>query len=155
MPHQPAVRPAARLIRHQSKLLSDSRRAGKSHLSLLAGSLHKTLGGISDMKPYFAFQWHITDECDQRCRHCYIFSEDNQICLKQMRYEEMETVLSSCMDLCERLGRTPYFYITGGDPILHKDFWRLCGLLEKNHITFGILGNPFHLTDDVCKRLYA
>lgn len=107
------------------------------------------------MKPYFAFQWHITDECDQRCRHCYIFSEDNQICLKQMRYEEMETVLSSCMDLCERLGRTPYFYITGGDPILHKDFWRLCGLLEKNHITFGILGNPFHLTDDVCKRLYA
>lgn len=27
------------------------------------------------MKPYFAFQWHITDYCDQRCKHCYIFSE--------------------------------------------------------------------------------
>ena len=27
------------------------------------------------MKEYFAFQWHITDECDQRCKHCYIFSE--------------------------------------------------------------------------------
>ncbi len=26
------------------------------------------------MKPYFSFQWHITDECDQRCKHCYIFS---------------------------------------------------------------------------------
>lgn len=24
------------------------------------------------MKPYFSFQWHITDECDQRCKHCYI-----------------------------------------------------------------------------------
>lgn len=24
---------------------------------------------------YFAFQWHITDSCDQRCEHCYIFSE--------------------------------------------------------------------------------
>lgn len=24
---------------------------------------------------YFAFQWHITDACDQRCEHCYIFSE--------------------------------------------------------------------------------
>ncbi len=23
------------------------------------------------MKQYFAFQWHITDECDQRCKHCY------------------------------------------------------------------------------------
>ena len=25
-------------------------------------------------KSYFSFQWHITDECDQRCKHCYIFS---------------------------------------------------------------------------------
>ena len=106
------------------------------------------------MKPYFAFQWHITDECDQRCRHCYIFSEDNNICLKQMKYEEMETVVLSCMDMCERLERTPYFYITGGDPILHKDFWKLCELLKKHDITFGILGNPFHLTDEICKRLY-
>jgi len=24
---------------------------------------------------YFAFQWHITDSCDQRCAHCYIFAE--------------------------------------------------------------------------------
>ena len=31
---------------------------------------------------YFAFQWHITDECDQRCKHCYIFAEDacKQLC---------------------------------------------------------------------------
>lgn len=107
------------------------------------------------MKPYFAFQWHITDECDQRCRHCYIFSEDNHICLKQMDYEKMETVVLSCMDLCERLGRTPYFYITGGDPILHKDFWKLCELLKNHNITFGILGNPFHLNDEVCERLYG
>ena len=32
---------------------------------------------FSEAKQYFAFQWHITDECDQRCKHCYIFSEDN------------------------------------------------------------------------------
>ena len=29
------------------------------------------------MKQYFAFQWHITDDCDQRCKHCYIFAENN------------------------------------------------------------------------------
>ncbi len=28
------------------------------------------------MKQYFAFQWHITDDCDQRCKHCYIFAEN-------------------------------------------------------------------------------
>jgi radical SAM/SPASM domain protein of ACGX system len=105
------------------------------------------------MYPYFAFQWHITDECDQRCQHCYIFSENNNICLKSMAYEEMEKVVAGCMEMCKKLKRTPYFYITGGDPILHKDFWKLCALLKKHSIDFGILGNPFHLNDDVCKRL--
>ena len=29
---------------------------------------------LDRMSQYFSFQWHITDECDQRCKHCYIFS---------------------------------------------------------------------------------
>lgn len=32
--------------------------------------------GDRTIRPTFAFQWHITDECDQRCKHCYLFSED-------------------------------------------------------------------------------
>jgi radical SAM/SPASM domain protein of ACGX system len=105
------------------------------------------------MYPYFAFQWHITDECDQRCKHCYIFSEGNHPHLNSTTYKNMEKVVTSSLDMCERLGRTPYFYITGGDPILHPDFWNLCELLKKNKIDFGILGNPFHLNDAVCQRL--
>ena len=49
--------------------------------------------------------------------------------------------------------RLPYFYITGGDPILHPYFWRLLELLKEKSIPFTIMGNPFHLTDEVCKRL--
>lgn len=29
------------------------------------------------MSQYFSFQWRITDECDQRCKHCYIFSGED------------------------------------------------------------------------------
>ena len=61
--------------------------------------------------------------------------------------------LYNCMDFCEVYGRLPYFYITGGDPILHPDFWRLLALLKEHDIPFAILGNPFHLTDEVCMRL--
>lgn len=105
------------------------------------------------MNPYFAFQWHITDQCDQRCEHCYIFSEDNNICLKETSYENMKKIIDSCLDMCKKLNRTPYFYITGGDPILHPDFWRLCELLKQHNITFGILGNPFHINEEICKVL--
>jgi radical SAM/SPASM domain protein of ACGX system len=102
---------------------------------------------------YFAFQWHITDSCDQRCEHCYIFSENNFIKLKEMEWHEIESVFDNCMDMCLKANRLPYFYITGGDPILHSRFWDLTALLKANEIPFTILGNPFHLNDDVCQRL--
>lgn len=105
------------------------------------------------MKPYFAFQWHITDTCDQRCKHCYIFAEDNCKKLTEMPFDRMEQVLESIEDMCERLGRTPYIYITGGDPILHKDFRKLAQKLKEKDIRWAILGNPFHLNDEVCRKL--
>ncbi len=105
------------------------------------------------MEPYFAFQWHITDSCDQRCQHCYIFSENHAISLQEMSYQEIKSVLANCQEMCSKLQRTPYFYITGGDPILHKNFWELLELLKSHAIAFSILGNPFHLSEEVCQKL--
>ena len=104
---------------------------------------------------YFAFQWHITDSCDQRCQHCYIFSENHHIKLKEMSWPEIESVFENCMDMCKKANRIPYFYITGGDPILHSRFWELMELFKSHNIAFTILGNPFHLNDLVCQRLKA
>lgn len=105
------------------------------------------------MKQYFSFQWHITDECDQRCKHCYIFSEDNSKNLDEMNFDQIKETFYKCLDFCETYNRLPYFYITGGDPILHPNFWDLLTLIKKYEIPFTILGNPFHLTKDNCKQL--
>ena len=67
----------------------------------------------------------------------------------------MMLVLNSCYDFCDRVGREPYFYITGGDPILHCDFWRLAEELHARGAKWCIMGNPFHLTDEVCARMHA
>ena len=48
------------------------------------------------MREYFAFQWHITDDCDQRCKHCYIFSEEN---CKKVRVHDMGRDEKSCCKL--------------------------------------------------------
>jgi hypothetical protein len=86
---------------------------------------------------YFAFQWHITDSCDQRCKHCYIFSENNHSNLKEMSWTEIESVFENCQDMCKKTRRIPYFYITGGDPILHSRVWDLIKLFKshKNALT--------------------
>lgn len=107
------------------------------------------------IKQYFAFQWHITDDCDQRCKHCYIFAENNCKELDSMSWEEMQKALGNCEDFCATYDRIPYFYITGGDPILHKDFWKLMELMKEKGYPFTIMGNPFHLTTEVCERLKA
>lgn len=101
---------------------------------------------------YFAFQWHITDSCDQRCQHCYIFAEGHQR-LIEMPLPRAREVVAQCEDMAGRMGKRPFFYITGGDPILHRHFWEILELLESKEIPFSILGNPFHLDDEVCERL--
>ena len=104
------------------------------------------------MKPYFAIQWHITDVCDQRCRHCYIFSEGHPR-LVTTPLAELKSTYAQIKSFCEKIGRTPYIYLTGGDPILHPHFWELLGLFRADGTRFCIMGNPFHLTDEVCARM--
>lgn len=105
------------------------------------------------MENYFAIQWHITDECDQRCKHCYIFSEGHPA-LITTSYENMKLTLNKIQDFAKKIDRPPYIYLTGGDPILHPDFWKLLSLFKENNIRFCIMGNPFHLNDEVCKKMH-
>lgn len=102
---------------------------------------------------YFAFQWHITEACDQRCKHCYIYALGSHAKFKEMSDQDMETVIGNIQSFGWKAHRRPYLYITGGDPILHPTFWQLAERLKRADIPFAILGNPFHLDEAVCRRL--
>lgn len=104
------------------------------------------------MPARFPIQWHITDTCDQRCKHCYIFAE-GALPVRTMPYDTCENVVGQIEGLCQQLGMEPYVYLTGGDPILHPDFWRIMGLLCERGMRIAIMGNPFHLTPEVCSRM--
>ncbi|MDI9590067.1 MAG: radical SAM/SPASM domain protein, ACGX system [Acidobacteriota bacterium] len=106
-------------------------------------------------KRTFSFQWHITDDCDQRCQHCYIFQIESRDRLVRMTWGQMQETLANMEEFCARFGREPYLYITGGDPLLHPDFWRLMELLEEKGYRSTVMGNPFHLTPEVCTRMKA
>ena len=102
---------------------------------------------------YFAFQWHITEACDQRCKHCYIYALGSHAKFKEMPEGDMDSVITNIKEFCRKANRLPYLYITGGDPILHPKFWNLTKKLKAEEIPFGVLGNPFHLDDEVCNQL--
>ena len=104
-------------------------------------------------KPWFIFQWHITDMCDQRCGHCYIYGEDKTKTPETAPAETLVRILDRCLDFCGQLSMRPSFCITGGDPLLHPDFWAFAALLRQHGAPFTVMGNPFHLTAGVCRRL--
>ena len=106
------------------------------------------------MRPYHAYQWHITDNCDQRCRHCYLFAEDARLKCISTPWEQLMLTLDEIVGDAAARGTEPNIAISGGDPILHPQFWRFAEELHSRGIHWMILGNPFHLNEEVCRRLY-
>ena len=109
-------------------------------------------------KPTFSLQWHITTECDQRCKHCYLFnSPDAKIEIqgsKKINFDMLKAIADNFLSSCQRMDVIPRFFLTGGDPILSPYFWDLLDYLNSAGMKVGLMGNPFHITDHVAQRLY-
>lgn len=101
-----------------------------------------------------AYQWHITDLCDLRCRHCYLFAEDALKDCKSAPYDQMMLTLDQIMEDAAIRNAIPRVCVSGGDPILHPQFWRFAEELHRRGVYWDLMGNPFHLSKDVCERLY-
>ena len=107
-------------------------------------------GGI---KPSQAYQWHITDNCDQRCKHCYLFAEDAYLKCVTTPWEMLIRILDECtLDAAARKS-LPMLAVTGGDPVMHPRFWDLAEEIHRRGISWDMMGNPFHLSSEVCMRL--
>ncbi|WP_415980103.1 radical SAM/SPASM domain protein, ACGX system [Faecalicoccus pleomorphus] len=110
---------------------------------------------VIDELPKFSLQWHITDRCDQRCKHCYIYSRGDESLCTEMDFRDLKTIFYDFKATCKKLKRSPSIVLTGGDPLLYPRIWELLEVFKENNIHFIILGNPFHLTDSVANRLYS
>ena len=102
----------------------------------------------------FPLQWHVTNKCGQQCRHCYIYNKDGSVDLEsEPDLDEARRVVDDFILFCRATNRRPRFVITGGDPLLYPYFWDLLTYAHKKEISSGILGNPFLLTPEICRRL--
>ena len=104
-------------------------------------------------KPSFGMQWHITDRCDQRCKHCYIYEGKEKQCGAELDIDTLKTILEDYIESCNKLERNPVLVITGGDPLLYERIWDFLEIVKEKNVHFSILGNPFHLNYEVVQRL--
>ncbi|MDR1915770.1 MAG: radical SAM protein [Synergistaceae bacterium] len=71
--------------------------------------------------------WSITGKCNLRCRHCYMGAPEQ-------RYKDLET--EDCLGLIRQMAaaNVTRVSLTGGEPLLRPDFWRLVDAAEDEGI---------------------
>ena len=110
---------------------------------------------------HFVLQWHVTAQCDLRCRHCYMYDEPGYISEIQnpLSTEERLRVMDNFVGMLARLSKEhgveimPRINFTGGDPMLRQDLFELLDYAKERDIYVGMLANPNHITPASARKL--
>lgn len=101
----------------------------------------------SDAKMSQVLTWSITGNCNLRCRHCYISADKNLY--GEITFEQCKEVIRQMIE-----ANIYQVAITGGEPLVRKDFWQLIDLLIENRIKIEeIFTNGVAVTDKCLDKL--
>src|SRR3989338_4716292 len=103
-------------------------------------------------KPKSSFlQWHITERCNLRCKHCYQTSYETP----EMPLPKMLSIVDEYVELLDLWGIDGRMQVTGGEPFVRKDIFDILEKIHENRnkLKFNIMSNGFYITKDIAKRL--
>ncbi len=94
----------------------------------------------NDNENEFYFQWHLTNKCNLKCKHCY---QTNSSSSSELMFEELKAIADEIDLTLSRWKKDGRVAITGGEPFVRKDVIDLLTYLDQlPHIKkLGILTN--------------
>lgn len=111
------------------------------------------------IRPTFGIQFHLTVQCDSRCKHCYQFeSESYQSELaNELSLENVLAILDDYEKALLAWDANGHISFSGGDPMLRTNLYEILARASrlKRVKSLSILGNPYHITDKIARKLYA
>jgi selenobiotic family peptide radical SAM maturase len=84
----------------------------------------------------FTLQWHLTQECDLHCRHCYDRSKRSAF-----PYQRALTLLDELRAFCRSRFVRGQVSLSGGNPLLYPQFLDLYRAAAERDLMIAILGN--------------
>ncbi|MEE8328334.1 MAG: thio(seleno)oxazole modification radical SAM maturase SbtM [Thermodesulfovibrionia bacterium] len=87
--------------------------------------------------PVFTIQWHITQECDYHCKHCYDRSN-----ISSLNLEQAVKILDDMRVFCRSRYVQGHVSFSGGNPLLYPEFTELYRAASERGFSIAILGNP-------------
>ncbi len=103
----------------------------------------------------FFIQWHLTEACNLRCRHCYQGKPETD----EMPLSDMRKVVSEVSDMIaawsENYGVTfsRSMNVTGGEPFLRKDLFSILGEIKQRGFACYLLTNGTLVTSERARTL--
>lgn len=103
---------------------------------------------IATIKERMVLQWHITHTCNLRCAHCY--QEEYK---SHMPEEQLFSVLDKYADFVSKYDYIGQINLTGGEPLLHPDFFLLASDIKRRGFRLGILTNGTLIDEECAKKI--
>jgi len=100
----------------------------------------------------FSFQWHITEKCNLRCKHCY---QENYTDSADISVEELKDIASKLLATLSKWKKKGDVSITGGEPFVRKDIFSFLEYLDSSDeiSDLHILSNGTMITDEIVEEL--
>ncbi len=98
----------------------------------------------------FIIQWHLTERCNLKCRHCY--QEGKKV--EEMPLAAVSRVIAEAAQMIRDwqeaydLEFAPSFNVTGGEPFLRADFFAILELMTEAGFPCYVLSNGTLITLD-------
>jgi len=103
----------------------------------------------------FFIQWHLTERCNLRCTHCYQTEGKTE----ELTLTEIKEVLSEITDMLTiwsdkyQLEFSPSLNITGGEPLLRNDLFKILGKMHATDFAIYLLTNGTLVDAEKAKHL--
>jgi len=96
----------------------------------------------------FEFDLEVTARCNFDCRHCYVNvpADDRDVQQRELSLEEISTIADQAVDL-----GALWCLVTGGEPLLRRDFNELYLILKRKGLLLSVFTNASLVTKEHVK----
>ena len=102
----------------------------------------------------FFVQWHLTERCNLRCRHCY----QQRRKPAEMTVDETKREIDGVMEMLRAweedydISVTPSIHFTGGEPFLYRGMWDVVAHARQSGFKTAILTNGCLITEEDARK---
>ena len=99
----------------------------------------------------FVLQWHLSENCNLKCLHCY---QENHKPI-QLEFDKLVIIYKQFKELLNKKKMKGHINITGGEPLCNPYLFKLLDLIKEDSdlITFSILTNGTLINEKIAKKI--